>query len=200
VGLGVDARHLLHHAQGFLLIMKRIARGFSILEVVIVVAIIGILLSLGVPSFYNYTQNLQIRAAAEAISAGLQIAKNEAIRRNVPVQIALDNTNLGTSWRINLASDPEANPLQSRDANEGSVNVTRTITPNGAYAITFNGMGRVAPTNADGTLAITQVDLDNLQIANDADKRKLRILIPVGGAVRMCDPLVTTPSDPRICP
>lgn len=199
MGRGLDARHLLHHAQGLVLIMKRIARGFSVLEVVIVVAIIGILLSLGVPSFYNYTQNLQIRAAAEAITAGMAIAKNEAIRRNVPVQIALDNTNQGTTWRINLASDPEANPLQSRDANEGSVNVTRTILPNSAYAVTFNGMGRIQPANADGTLPIAQIDLDNPQIANDVDRRKLRIVIPIGGAVRMCDPLVTTTTDPRIC-
>jgi type IV fimbrial biogenesis protein FimT len=178
--------------------MKRLARGFSVLEAMIVVAIIGLLLSVGVPSFFTYTQNLQIRAAAEAITAGLQIAKNEAIRRNVPVQLAIDNVGVGTSWRINLASDPDGTPLQTRDANEGSVNVTRAITPNGAYAVTFNGMGRVAPSNADGTLAVTRIDLDNPNIANVVDRRKLSILVPVGGAVRMCDPLVSG-TDPRTC-
>ena len=177
--------------------MKRLARGFSILEMVVVVAIIGLLLSLGVPSFFTYTQNLQIRVAAEAITAGLQIAKNEAIRRNVTVQLSLD-PNTGTAWSINLGSDPTANPLQARDANEGSVNVTRTIIPSGTYTVTFNGMGRIASQNADGTVPMTQINLDNPQIANVADRRKLRIIIPVGGAVRMCDPLATG-TDPRTC-
>lgn len=178
--------------------MKRATRGFSILEMVVVVAVIGILLSLGVPSFQTYTQNLQIRVAAEAITSGLQIAKNEAIRRNVPVQLSLDPTS-GTSWSINLASDPNANPLQTRDTNEGSVNVTRSIQPQGATnAVTFNGMGRIVSQNADGTPPMTQIDLDNPTITNPTDRRHLRILIPVGGAVRMCDPQVSG-TDPRTC-
>ena len=192
-----DAGYLLRHAQGFVLIMKRRARGFSVLEVMVVVAIIGILLSMGVPSFFTYTQNLQIRSAAEQITAGMNIAKNEAIRRNVTVQFALDT---GTAWRINLASDANGIPLQTRNANEGSVNVTRDVLPDQAYAITFNGMGRVSPTNADDSLAMTQIDLDNPMIANVVDRRKLRIVIPVGGAVRLCDPQVLVTTDPRICP
>lgn len=176
--------------------MKRISRGFSVLEVMVVVAIIGVLLSIGLPSFFTYTQNLQIRSAAEQVTAGLALAKSEAIRRNANVQFALDT---GTAWRINLGSDPDGVPLQTRDANEGSVNVTRTVLPDASYAVTFNGMGRVSPTNADDTPALTQIDLDNPTIADDTERRKLRIVIPVGGAVRLCDPKVTG-TDPRICP
>jgi type IV fimbrial biogenesis protein FimT len=178
--------------------MKRAVRGFSILEIIIVVAVLGVLLGLGVPSFFTYTQNLQIRVAAEAITAGLQIAKNEAIRRNALVQLSLDPTQ-GTAWSINLGTDPNANPLQTRDANEGSVNVTRVITPQGATnAVTFNGMGRIVAQNADGTPPMTQIDLDNPKISTATDRRPLRILLPIGGAVRMCDPKVSG-TDPRTC-
>lgn len=173
--------------------MKRLARGFSVLEVIVVVGIIGLLLSLGVPSFFTYTQNLQIRSAAEQVAAGLHIAKNEAIRRNAQIKLTIGT---GTGWTI---TDDAGNVLQKRDANEGSVNVTSDITPNGSTALTFNGMGRVVPLNDDATPAMTQIDLDNPSISNAADRRKLRIVIPVGGAVRMCDPLVTG-TDPRTCP
>ena len=128
--------------------MKRISRGFSVLEVMVVVAIIGVLLSLGVPSFFTYTQNLQIRSAAEQITAGLAIAKNEAIRRNALIQLALSNN---TAWTI---TDPNGVVLQKRDANEGSVNVTTDILPSGTAAVTFNGMGRVMAVNDDATPAI----------------------------------------------
>ena len=172
--------------------MKRLARGFSVLEVMVVVAIIGVLLSLGVPSFFTYTQNLQIRSAAEQVNAGLQIAKNEAIRRNALIKLTIGT---GTSWTI---TDPSGVTLQSRDANEGSVNVTSALFPNGSTAVTFNGMGRVVPLNDDATPALTQINLDNPQISNASDRRLLRIVIPLGGAVRMCDPLVTG-TDPRTC-
>jgi type IV fimbrial biogenesis protein FimT len=173
--------------------MKRLARGFSVLEVIVVVAIIGLLLSLGVPSFFTYTQNMQIRSAAEQVTSGLQIAKNEAIRRNALIQMSIDT---GTAWTI---SDTNGNVLQTR-ANEGTPNVTKAILPTGTNIVTFNGMGRIASANDDGTVPMTQVDLDNPMISNVADRRKLRIVIPVGGAVRMCDPAVSATTDPRICP
>jgi type IV fimbrial biogenesis protein FimT len=169
------------------------SRGFSIIEVVVVVALIGLLLSIGVPSFFTWTQNLQIRAGAEALLAGYNIAKNEAIRRNVNVEMSIANN---TGWDVHLASDP-ATSLQSRDPNEGSVNVTSNITPNGAFTVTFNGMGRVAP-NSDGSDTVTQVDLDNPQISNATDRRKLRVTISTGGAVRLCDPSVAS-TDNRAC-
>ena len=51
--------------------MKRLARGFSILEIVIVVAVVGILLSIGLPNFFNYTQNLQDELVANGSKSTL---------------------------------------------------------------------------------------------------------------------------------
>ena len=177
--------------------MKLASRGFSVLEVMVVVAIIGILLSVGLPSFFTYTQNMQVRSAAEQITAGLAIAKNEAIRRNSQAELALNNN---TGWTITeVTSTGNRNVLQSRDASEGSVNVTSVFTPAGTLTVTFNGMGRVVSVNDDGTAPLTQIDLDNPMISTVADRRSLRIVIPVGGAVRMCDPKVSG-TDPRTCP
>jgi type IV fimbrial biogenesis protein FimT len=180
--------------------MERLQRGFNLVEILIVVTIIGILLATGLPSFLVWTQNTQIRAGAESILAGLQIAKNEAIRRNVSTQFILEANTTKTGWTIATYSDCEAfNPIQVRNSDEGSANVTREIAPSETIRASFNGLGRVIPKNCDGTDAITQIDLDNAMIPDPADRRKLRIVIPVGGAVRLCDPLVTATSDPRTC-
>ena len=174
--------------------MKR-QGGFSIIEVVVTIAIIGLLLSIGVPSFFTWMQNLQIRTGAEGVMAGYNIAKNEAVRRNVNVEMTISNN---TGWDVHLASDP-ATSLRMRDPNEGSVNVTSTILPNGADTVTFNGMGRVVSTNSDGTNPVSQIDFTNLQIGNASDRRNLRIVIATGGAIRLCDPQVA-PTDNRACP
>lgn len=176
-----------------------VMRGFSLLEVMVVVVVIGIVLALGVPSFQIWTQNLQIRTAAEAIVAGLQITKNEAIRRNVNVAFTMDTVGgKQTYWRMNLESDVDGTPLQSRDSDEGSRNVTATLSPDSSFRVTFNGLGRVNK-NIDGSEPLAQVDLDNPEIPTAADRRKLRIIIPTGGAVRMCD-LQVPVGDTRACP
>jgi type IV fimbrial biogenesis protein FimT len=177
--------------------MNARARGFTLLEAMVVVAIIAIVLALGVPSYQVWIQNLQIRTAAEAIVAGLQVAKNEAIRRNQNVTLTMD-TVPGTGWKINMADDVEGTPLSARSGDEGSRNVDATILPDGAFRITFNGLGRIA-TNVDRSDPMVTIDLDNQQIANPTDRRKLRIVIPTGGGVRMCDKQVVAP-DSRACP
>ena len=177
--------------------MRRAAQsGMSLIEVLVAIAIVGIIFALGMPSYGTWIQNTQIRTAAESILAGLQVAKNEAIRRNAAMQFKLDG-GATTQWRVNPFIDPDGVPLQSRMAEEGSPNATITLAPPNADTITFSALGRVIP-NADASPSLAQVDVDNLFIAVAADRRNLRILIPPGGAIRLCDPKVAA-GDPRTC-
>src|SRR5262245_58381829 len=57
-------------------------RGFTVIEVVIVITIAGLLLAAALPSAGTWIRNSRIRTAAESISTGLQKARNEAVRRN----------------------------------------------------------------------------------------------------------------------
>lgn len=177
--------------------MRRAAqRGISLIEIMVAVAIIGVMFALGMPAYSTWIQNTQIRTAAEAVLNGLQTAKNEAIQRNATVQFQLTDAT-GTSWKVNLASDPDGTPMRSRMAEEGSPNATVTFTPAGANTVTFSSLGRVVP-NVDASPSLTQVDINNTTIAVVADRRNLRILIPAGGAIRLCDPKVAA-GDPRTC-
>ena len=170
--------------------------GISLIEVMVAVAIVGVLMALGAPAFQTWIQNTQVRTASEAIMNGLQTARNEAIRRNAAVQFKLDG-GTNTQWRVNPFIDPDGVPIQSRAAEEGSINASITVQPGGADTVTFSALGRVVP-NADASESLTQVDIDNLLIPVVADRRNLRIMIPAGGALRMCDPKVAA-GDPRAC-
>jgi len=174
----------------------RAQSGISLIEILITIAIISVVLALGLPSYSTWIQNTQIRTATESIMNGLQVAKNEAVRRNASVQFKLDGGTT-TQWRVNLSRDPDGTPLQSRSAEEGSQNATVTVTPDGSDTVTFSALGRVVP-NADATPTLTQVDVDNPTIVVVADRRNLRVIIPTGGGIRMCDPKVAA-GDPRAC-
>lgn len=176
--------------------------GFTLIELVIVVAILALVLMFGVPGFMEWSQNTQIRASAESIQAGLQSARSEAVRRNARIEFRLSD-NVGqegeTGWSIVEVSTSTV--LQSRPRAEGSNRVVVTTLPSGADIITFDGTGRTpsgASTNSDGSAFLTRINIDSAALST-ASSRDLAITLSLGGQIRMCDPNVSTTGDPRKC-
>jgi type IV fimbrial biogenesis protein FimT len=168
-------------------------RGFTLIELLIAFALIGILTVIAVPAFQHWIQNTQIRNGAEGILNGMQLARAEAVRRNVNVQLVMTT---GSGWTIATAAAPTA-ILQSRVADEGSSSASVTISPGGATTITFNGLGTITG-NADGSASITSIDVASATLSG-TEIRPLRVVISTGGSPKMCDPAVAS-SDPRACP
>jgi type IV fimbrial biogenesis protein FimT len=190
------------------------ATGFTLIELMITLAVLALLLMVGLPGMNTWLQNTQIRASAEAMQSGLQLARAEALRRNASVRFQLVDTlaagcalsNTGTSWVMSLddptgacsaAESDAAAPriLQKRSGAEGSPNATVAAS---ASSVVFSGLGRV--TGAAGPI---QLDISNpaggtCQTAA-GPMRCLRVTVSSGGQVRMCDPAVMDNTDPRFC-
>ena len=77
--------------------------GFSLVELVIVLAVAGILMALGMPSLKTMIDSTKTKAAAESILSGLRFAKSEAIKRNMPMRFQLVST-LGSDCAFSTAS------------------------------------------------------------------------------------------------
>lgn len=67
-------------------------QGYSLVEMVVVIGIIGVLMALAAPSYRAWTQNTKIRGTTEAILNGIQLAKAEAVRRNTTLRFQLTST------------------------------------------------------------------------------------------------------------
>lgn len=191
-------------------------RGVTLIEMMIGLAIVALVLFVAVPSFGIFLQNSQIRNAAGSVLDGLQLARNEAIRRNSPVRFqfvsnltsgcTLSTTSL--AWVVsqadptgacNAAPSDTAAPqlIQARSATEGTSNARITVA--GGSTVVFTGLGRVQGAG------ITQVDVTNTSGTclyvdpTNGTMRCMRILVSNGGQSRMCDPQVTAANDPRKC-
>jgi type IV fimbrial biogenesis protein FimT len=191
--------------------------GFSLIELMVAITLMGILAVLGAPSFSNWIQSSQVRTAAESISDGLQLARAEAVRRNTTTRFNLTSASGLVDWEVcATASSPcaSADIIQQRSSTEGTTNarvgVYNNADGNNAadYAtiisaanelpahVTFNGLGR---TVSDGSDNIVRVDVTN---SVNANARRLVITVGMpGGEIRMCDPAltVTNPTDPKAC-
>lgn len=198
--------------------MLRIAHsqhGTTLVELLIGLAIIAVLFSLGSPAFFSWIQNSQIRTAAEAIQNGLHLARGEAVRRNTSVRFQLTSTvtatcalsTTGGSWVVsqdNPAGACNSTPsdtvapriIQIRSSAEGSSNAAVAA---GQATIIFNGLGRVTPVPAgDIDIDITNPTGGACATAATDGMRCLRIRVSTGGQIRMCNPILAA-TDPQGC-
>lgn len=191
------------------MLMARRQNGLNLIELIIAIAIISMLMALGVPAFNLWIQNSQTRTAAESILNGMQIARQEAVRRNTSVRFNLTDATGGVAWSVDCVAVTANCPsgIQTRGSSEGGSNARAGIgTSTGTLGIgleagtglpagvTFNGFGRVPSLNI-GT-DVSRVDITN---AANANARRMVILVSPGGQTRMCDPAVPLASNPQGC-
>lgn len=174
--------------------MKR-SRGFTLIELVVTLAVLGIILGIAIPSFTSWLLKLQIRNAGEAVLHGLQLARSEAIKRNGAVTLTLTG---GTGWTI---TDSAGASIQERPSGEGSQAASITITsPSDTIfplAMTFGSLGRLTSPAAGVTLsAVGAAGADCTAAGPDSC---LVVQVSAGGQIRMCDPSPAKYSTPQAC-
>ena len=185
----------------------RDARGVTLIELMVGIAILSILLGMAVPSFRAWIQNGKVRTAAESIQNGLQIARVEAIQRNTWVQFDLRDDGIGGAWTVcepplplSVPPDPCPDPdddstIQSRSGAEGSSAAVTVEIEEGAVPVVFSAAGRVRESGGNIEFLVDTSALDA------AESRELRIIVYPSGGLRMCeDSFGEGSADPRACP
>jgi len=175
-------------------VSRRLSDGFTLIEILVALAIAVILMLLAAPGYAVWIADGQVRAGAESVAAGLRYAMGEAIKRNEPVQLVLDGTTKTGGWEAQLVSDKST--LQSGFFAEGADRVQFATTPAGNTMVTFTALGQVATANADGSDPFDTVDV-TLAVTGS---RPLRVLVGGGRTgIKICDP-AWAPPDPKGCP
>lgn len=170
-------------------------RGFSLVELMMTIAIFGVLALMSVPMYGTFSANTQIRTATESMLEGVRYAQTEAVKRNGQVEFVLDET---IGWQVNDVTDVNnVVSLRTYQFKEGAAQTT--IVPQGAMRrVTFNGLGRIiGKSPVDNTNPLAQVDVtSSVTVSNP---RNLRLVVGSAYGIKSCDPALAT-SDPAGCP
>ena len=181
------------------MLIWRSSRGFTLIEAMIAIALIGLLLLAGLPAFTTMLSNLRVRAVSDGLLSGIQFARTEALKRNLNMTFQLDPaTGIGGGWAVFPTGDI-GNVLQSKSAAEGGAVLVALAT--GGTEIVFGNLGRrITPGAATPILGInvSNPEIGSCETVSSGSVRCLRVSVSIGGETRLCDPKRVSP-DPQAC-
>ena len=109
------------------------ARGFTITETMLAVAVLAILVGLAAPGFKEIILSQAVKTASFDLFSNLLVARSEAITRNTTVTVTPTGGNWANGWTI---TDSGGEVVRQQDK-------FAQVVIAGPGTITFNGSGRL---------------------------------------------------------
>ena len=113
----------------------RPVKGFTLIEMLVVVALMGIFLAIAAPNFASLIRTNRVQAAADELVGILQYARAEAITRGVTVTLTADSEN---TWNAGFKITAAGQMLRRIDA--GGLQSGVTVSSAAAQA-SFSAIG-----------------------------------------------------------
>jgi type IV fimbrial biogenesis protein FimT len=168
---------------------RRRHTGYTIFELVMVMAIVAILAAIAIPSFKYVTSSNRIASEVNELLGDMQFARSEAIKEGKSVTICTSAN--GTScantpnWQLGWIVFLDLNADQTVQAGEAVIKVqaaftgtdTFVATPNTFGALTFNRLG-YAPTGQT-----TSINVQLHDSTNNANWTRCLAVNPIGSTV-----------------
>jgi type IV fimbrial biogenesis protein FimT len=118
--------------------------GFTLIEVLMVIVIMGVVLSLAAPSFRTYMASQKVKTASFDLYATLVFARSEALKRRTLVTVTPSGGNWAAGWTVSADVGGTPTTLRSQDALTG-------VVTSGATSVAYRLDGRL---NGGSTLGV----------------------------------------------
>jgi type IV fimbrial biogenesis protein FimT len=200
------------------------ARGYTLIEVMVGIAILGILMAVGIPNMSQWIVANKARAASAFYLDGLSMARRQAVAHNARSRFVLvPGANGQFDWQVDLCFPAPGAPCTDTTGNwstaaapaagdpEGAAGfrsvfrpaaslppssvLVPAVAPQGADTVYFTELGWV-DTTIGGRLALLRLD-PSAALAGDV--RAAAVAVTLAGMASACDPAAVAP-DSRACP
>jgi type IV fimbrial biogenesis protein FimT len=160
----------------------KLNHGFTVIELLVTVAILGILLGVAAPSLRELMMNATITGQANDLMSGLSVARSEAIKRGIRAGICTStngtsctNSQWHQGWIVFADADSDgdidggAAPLRVQPATDGNNTLTSVghgTNGSGARFIAYNSAGTLTA----ALVGVTFTLCDSRTVANVGDQ------------------------------
>lgn len=134
-------------------------RGFTLIELMVTLAVLAIVVTLAVPSFSSFMANQRVKTAAQDLFMAMMYARSEAIKRNGNVYIKSNSGDWHNGWAVMIVDQTYAS---CSDGNADDANCIKVYAAKSGVTVTdsadsfnYNRSGR---SSANVTLNVCDSD------------------------------------------
>jgi len=147
--------------------------GFTLIELMVTITIMGIVTAIGVPSFKSVVTGTKITTTVNKMVASINFSRSEAVKRNqyvVLLKNGVDDKNWSEGWKIFV----DENRNQILDSNDELLKEYRPIDGN-LILLTDNTIGRSISYTPTGVKREMITQKFNLHSASGEESRSVEI-------------------------
>jgi len=173
--------------------------GFTLIELMVTIAVAAILMMVGVPSFVAFHRNSQLTSAANSFIAALNAARGEAMKRGrQAVVVPRADNDWATGWTVFVDTD------NNRQFNGSDILVTQQDALPAYFSATGLGTAKSSPAyimfnpsgytqTSDSTFQSATLKIERNDISDAAKTQQTRIVVIARtGRARVCQPATDT--------
>jgi type IV fimbrial biogenesis protein FimT len=167
-------------------------RGFTLVELLVVLVLLAVLFTLAAPNFLTFRRNTELTSAANSFVASLSTARAEAMKRQLRAFVVPNvGNNWATGWQVFVDVDSNVTATSVvKSANDITV-VEQDALPTGVSVVSSSlGDGTTAYVMFNGSGFMTKIDKTfadmSIELSNGIEGR--RVIVNPNGRLRVCKP------------
>ena len=181
--------------------MKHRSAGFTLIELIVTIAIAAVLAALAAPSFIQYQRNSELTSLTNSLLAAVNAAKGEAMKTGRNAFVIPRGSGWNSGWivyvdmnRDNSYTEGTDITVQTQDALKGYFSITgNSIAAGASPYVKFDNSGYSVDTSAAAapvalSLTIARTDVPS----TSALEETRRVVVARTGRVRTCKPSTDT--------